>query len=149
MITPSLAAVLQLSILATGAETYAEAHQATSETGKPMVVMVGADWCAACKSMERDVLPEVRRRGLFRRVSFAKVDLDKQQRLGQKLTQGGPIPQLIMYRKTRRGWFRRRLIGRQSYTTVKAFVDEGLRLDAEDENKSTRTSDSEKEDRET
>jgi thiol-disulfide isomerase/thioredoxin len=149
MTTLCFASVLHVSILATGAETYAEAHRATTETGKPMVVMIGATWCAACKSMEREVLPEVRRWSLFRRVSFAVVDLDREKKLGQQLTEGGPIPQLIMYRKTRRGWLRRRLIGRQSTTTVKAFVDEGLRLDNDAEEGEGAAPAAEEENRET
>jgi hypothetical protein len=54
-----------------------------------------------------------------------------------------------MYRKTRRGWFRRRLIGRQSITTVTAFVDEGLRLDSGAKEEDTAKPAPEKEDRET
>jgi thiol-disulfide isomerase/thioredoxin len=127
--TLTFAAVLYASILTGEKESYEEAHKASTETGRPMVVMVSASWCPACKSMEKEVLPEVERQGGLTQVSFAKVDLDKDQKLGQQLTKGGPIPQLIMYRKTRRGWLLRRLIGRQSVTRVQSFITEGLTVE--------------------
>jgi len=111
--TFSLAAALQLSILAPGADTYAEAYRLTAKTGRPMVVMVGAEWCPACKAMETNVIPQVRRRGVLGRVAFAIVDLDRQRNLGRTLTRGGPIPQ-----------------GAQSAPQVEAFIDAGLKRHA-------------------
>ena len=71
-----LAAVVQTAILATGVdaapaakETYAEAQRTTTETGKPMVVMVSTDWCPPCQMMKKTVLPRVRERGLLRKVA--------------------------------------------------------------------------------
>lgn len=141
MSTLCLAAVLQCSMMVTGAETYAEAHRDATQTGRPMVVMVGAEWCAACKQMERDVLPEVRKQQVFKEVSFAKVDLDKERKLGEQLTKGGPIPQIIMYRKSRRGWLRRKLIGRQSPIVVQAFITDGVKRNHEDNQEASATPD--------
>jgi len=93
-----------------------------------MVIMVGADWCPACQTMERFVLPEIQRRGILRRVAFAIVNVDRERELSQALTSGGPIPQLLMYRRTSAGWRLRRLIGGQSVETVESFIDEGVRL---------------------
>ena len=130
----TLATVLQASILMTGADSYTTAHKVTTKTGRPMVVLVGADWCAACVEMEKKVVPKVRRRGLLRRVAFAVVNLDRQKKLGRQLTGGGPIPQLVMYRKTSKGWRRRRLVGGQgmenhsfllSTNGTEAFVNPG------------------------
>jgi len=120
--TFSLAAALQLSILAPGADTYAEAYRLTAKTGRPMVVMVGAEWCPACKAMETNVIPQVRRRGVLGRVAFAIVDLDRQRNLGRTLTRGGPIPQLLMFRRSRDGWRLSRLVGGQSAPQVEAFI---------------------------
>ena len=66
------------------------------------------------------------------RVAYAVVNLDRQNDLGRQLVAGGPIPQFIMYRKTREGWKRRRLVGGQSVETVEAFIKEGLELDKTD-----------------
>ena len=132
MTTLSVALVVQAAIIATGAEDYATAHRATTETGKPMVVMVGADWCPACQTMKRTVMPQVKKRGLLRKVAYAFVNLDHDQELGRQLTAGGPIPQLIMYRKTSKGWWRRALIGSQSVRTIETFIDEGVQLNEAD-----------------
>jgi len=125
-----LAVIVHGMILASDGDTYSEAYRATTKTGRPMVVMVSAEWCPACKTMEKDVIPQIKKRGRLTKVSFAIVDLDHQQKLGKKLTRGGPIPQLLMYRKTRSGWKLRRLTGGHGLHKVETFIDEGLRRDA-------------------
>ena len=136
MTTLSLAVILQASILAGGEDSYAAAHEATTKTGKPMVVLVGAEWCAPCQTMKTSVIPQVKRHGLLGKVAFAVVNLDRDRELAQRLTSGGPIPQLIMYRKTDDGWRRRKLVGGQSVAAVEAFVSRGLE-DDEAEKQST------------
>ncbi len=111
-------------------DSYASAQRQTEQTGRPLVVMVGADWCAPCQNMKRSILPKVRAHGLLRRVAFAQVNVDRDQKLAQELTGGGPVPQLVMYRKTRTGWVRRKLVGGQSVATVEKFINEGLALNA-------------------
>lgn len=122
-------ALLQLSIPVTGTESYAAAHRLTATTGRPMVVMVSAEWCPACRKMEREVIPSVREHGVLRRVAFAVVDVDRQRELGRKLTRGGPIPQLLMFRRTTDGWRLSRLVGGQDSRTVEEFIDRGLNRD--------------------
>ena len=129
MTTLSLAAILHASILVTGGDTYTEAREITTKTGRPMVVLVSADWCAACQTMKETVIPQAKRHGLLRKVAFAIVNLDRQRELGRKLTGGGPIPQLIMYRKSDDGWKRKKLIGGQSVTKVEKFISQGIELD--------------------
>lgn len=121
----TLATILQLPFLVPTA-TYAEAHCQTLRTGQPMVVMVGAEWCPACKAMEANVIPQIRKRGLLRRVAFALVDLDRDREVGTRLVEGGPIPQLIVFRKTPEGWRNRRLIGNQSIETVEEFINQDV-----------------------
>ncbi len=131
----TLATLLHASMAAIGAnqtDSYAAAHRATCQTGKPLVVMVGAPWCAPCRQMKRTILPQCKKQGVFKRVTFALVNADREQKLAQKLIRGGPIPQLIMYRRTAGGWKRRKLIGGQSVATVEKFVNEGIALDEAD-----------------
>ncbi len=140
MTSLTLAAILQASILAatsggaTGrpaaADDYASARAKTEKTGQPIVILVGANWCPACVVMKNDVMPKIRKQGLLGRVAYATVNIDRQGKLGKQLIGGGPIPQMIMYRKTRQGWFRRRLIGGQSLKTVESFIKRGVKLDA-------------------
>jgi thioredoxin-like negative regulator of GroEL len=116
----------------TAAETYAEAHRLTTQTGKPLVVMVSTDWCVPCQTMKKTVLPRVRERGLLRKVAFAIVNPDRDRDLAEQITDGGPVPQLVMFRKTADGWIRKKLIGGQSVETVEQFINEGLAQDEAD-----------------
>jgi thioredoxin-like negative regulator of GroEL len=125
----TLAAFMQLSLLSTDAETYAQAHKEMTETGKPMVVMVGTDWCGPCRKMKQVVLPEVRKRGLLQQVAFALVNADNDRNLATKLIGKGPIPQLIMFRQTPDGWRRRKLVGGQEVEKVENFLREGIAQD--------------------
>lgn len=104
--------------------SYAEAHRVCLETGQPMLVMVGAKWCPACKDMEKEVLPQVQRRGLLRKVVFTIVDFDRSPSLGDRLTRGGPLPQLLLFRRHNDGWRVGRLIGRQDPAVVERFINQ-------------------------
>ena len=126
MTSLSLAVVLQMSLLASGENSYAEAHAQVLKTGEPMVVMVTGDWCPACQTMKTNVLPQVQEHGLLRRVIFAVVNIDREQELGRRLINGGPIPQLLMFRRADDGWRMRRLIGGQSTATVESFINQGI-----------------------
>lgn len=129
MVSMTVSAVLQVSLLTTGANTYADAHRVHAETGRPMVVLVGAEWCPACVQMKKSVLPRVARGGLLRRVAFAQINTDRDERLAKQIMRGGTIPQLVMYRRTADGWRRHMLVGAQSPEDVESFINRGLALD--------------------
>lgn len=119
--------LLHVSIVAAEDDSYAKAHS-QAEKGKPMVILVSADWCSPCQEMKKNVIPQVKRSGLLKKVAFAIVNVDRQRSLARKLIGGGAIPQLIMYRKTTHGWKRRKLIGGQTAKAVEKFIDEGIAM---------------------
>ena len=128
----TLTLAVQLALLGASPSTdtsYASAHEMTKKTGRPLVVLVGAKWCPACVQMKNNVVPRLKERGSLTQVSYAEVDLDRERELGQLLTKGGPIPQLLMYRKTKLGWRLRRIVGGQSVDNVRRFIAEGIALD--------------------
>ncbi len=48
MISTAMAALLQTVVLsASPTMTYEQAYAETEKTGKPLVVLIGADWCGA------------------------------------------------------------------------------------------------------
>lgn len=126
MTSVAFAAVLQAAVLSTGAQSYADAHQENVDTGRPLVVLVGAEWCPACRQMKNNIMPEVARRGLLKKVAFAEVNTDEERTLSRKLMSGGGIPQLVMYRKTSEGWEREVLVGAQSPERIESFINDGL-----------------------
>ncbi len=125
----AMIALCAVTISGSDGETYADAHQTTMKTGKPMLVMVSTEWCPACQVMKRQILPKIRERGLLSRVAFATVNPDQEGELSRQLIGNGPIPELVMYRKTPRGWIRRVLIGSQSVEQVEQFINQGTVAD--------------------
>lgn len=119
-------ALASLTLVAAADQTYAEAHQQSTTTGRPLVVLVSAQWCPACRVMRQTVIPEARRRGLLRKVAFAVVDYDREQDLAGQLTEHGPIPQVVMYRRTAGGWQMWRMIGSQTIDAFERFLRQGL-----------------------
>jgi thiol-disulfide isomerase/thioredoxin len=128
-----LAAMLQAGVLsaepvALKAESlsYNEAYAQSQAEEKPLVVLVGADWCPACVQMKKSTLPQVAQNGIFKDVAFTVVDTDRQGEIAKQVMDGGSIPQLIMYHKTNEGWKRERLMGGQSPSAIIAFLRRGI-----------------------
>jgi thiol-disulfide isomerase/thioredoxin len=119
-------ALMQVSLLATSADDYSQAYKVTHETGRPLVVFVGADWCSHCRAMKQNVLPQLARRGTFNSVAFVTVDADQQQALASQLMKDGVrVPQLIMFTKTDGLWTRTQMTGAKSVEEVEAFLSAG------------------------
>lgn len=114
--------MLQMSLLASDGRSYADAYKHTVSTGQPLVILVGAEWCPGCEKMKNSVIPQLERRGALERVSFAYVNADRERDLAGKLVQGTSIPQLIVYRKTAKGWTRQQMTGMQSVTETEGFL---------------------------
>lgn len=125
----TLAAVLQAAILTTGADTYADAHRAASTDGRPLVVLVGAEWCPACRTMKEGVIPQAKQQGLLDQVAFAYVNTDREPKIARQLMKGGAIPQLVVYHKNGDRWTRTGLVGAQSLQTIESLVERALQDD--------------------
>jgi thioredoxin-like negative regulator of GroEL len=117
---------LHAAIAATGSHNYADAHKLTAETGRPLVVLVGADWCPACQVMKNSTMPTVAQGGVLNKVAFAVVNTDQQPAIAQQIMTPGVIPQLVMYRKTVTGWRRDALVGAHSSQEIESFLLGGL-----------------------
>lgn len=124
----TLAAVLHVSLLATGADTYGQALKQAEQQGCPMVVLVGADWCPGCRTMKSVVMPEAQRQGVLQGVSFAVVNTDHQPELANQLMQGRSIPQLVIYTPTEKGWTRQQITGATSVSSIDALLKESRKL---------------------
>ncbi len=107
--------------------TYDQAFAENAKSGKPLVVLVGAEWCGACRVMKNTSLPQVSQDDVFQEVAFTVVDTDKQQEIAKQVMQGGSIPQLIMFHRTSEGWQTQRLVGAQSPANIIKFLREGVK----------------------
>ena len=125
MIAFALSAFLQVSLAATPSTatgSYGDAYREAKETGKPLVILVGADWCPGCQTMKHSVIPALKKSGDLAHVSFATVNTDQDRELAGKLMQGGSIPQLIVYRQTDKGWQREQVTGARSVTETRGLL---------------------------
>jgi thiol-disulfide isomerase/thioredoxin len=122
MSTIALSLILQASISADPDQTYSEALNQSLRTGKPLVVLLGADWCPACVKMKRLILPQVAKTGGLDGVAFAYVDADRQPQLASQLAQGSSIPQLFRFERRGSQWERQLLRGAHASEKVAAFI---------------------------
>lgn len=127
-----LAAAFQISVATTGVNTYAEAREIQQDSGRPLVVLIGADWCPACQTMKNNAVPELQKRGTLDKVAFAYVNADSQRGLAHKMMKGGSIPQLVMFRQSADGkWKRERMVGAKSPGEIESFLNKGIEAQAE------------------
>ncbi|MEX0939017.1 MAG: thioredoxin family protein [Pirellulales bacterium] len=140
----ALCFMLQATVLAGGPQdsanvSYRQAYHQTIETGQPLVILVGADWCPGCQTMKHSVIPALRHQGSLKDVSFAVVNSDQQSRLASQLMSGGSIPQLITYRKSADGWKRTQLTGAHSVGEVQSFIHRAVELTAAERERESTT----------
>lgn len=105
---------------------YSLAYRQSMETQQPLVVIVGAQWCPACRKLENEVIPQIKQRGLLKRIALAVVDYDAETKIAQKLTRGGPIPQVHVFWKEDGRWKTQRLVGYPSQKAVLSFVETAI-----------------------
>ncbi len=127
MTTLLIAVILQAGVTASGEKTYAEAFQQSTKSGRPLVVILGADWCPACVKLKNNIMPQVAQQGGLNGVELAYVDVDREPALAKQLVRGSSIPQLLRFEKGPRGWESKHLIGAQSVGKVTQFVS-GVKL---------------------
>jgi thioredoxin-like negative regulator of GroEL len=101
---------------------YDAAYVQAQEQKKPLVVLVGADWCAACKSMKADTIHSMKNEGAFKEVVFTQVDKDAQPEIAQQVMQGNTLPQIVVFCESEQGWKRFSLTGMQSERRVKELL---------------------------
>jgi thiol-disulfide isomerase/thioredoxin len=118
----AVSVVLQTAMMATGAQSYSQAYDALVKEGKPMLVVVGADWCPACQTMKHGTLAQMERQGKFSEVSYVPLNSDRHPELASKIGNGNAIPQVVLYEKTEKGFRRRLLTGAQSEGVLQSLV---------------------------
>jgi thiol:disulfide interchange protein len=110
--------LLTLMLAVTGpskeAPSYEEALQRAQEENKPLLILVGAKWCAACEVMKRETIEPMKQSGELKEVIVTYLDKDQRPELAQQLMKGETLPQVIMFCKEQDQWKRLSLTGMQS-----------------------------------
>ncbi len=107
--------------------SYAKAYKKAQDENKPLVVLVGADWCQACRIMKADTIEPMKRDGMLEDVVFTIVDRDAEPELAEKLMgTATSLPQLVVYTKNDTGWKRTAVGGIQSRGRVRDVIRKAL-----------------------
>ena len=122
MIGITLVVLLEASKLTHGWQDYDAAYREMERTGRPMVVLVTAEWCGPCQQLKSNVLPDPRIKNLLRDYTCTMVDLDRESRLAQKLGGSQGVPFLVVYVPDGDGWKRRTVRGYQSVDALAQFL---------------------------
>ena len=130
MIHLTLNILLQAAAVTAGGQDYATAFRETNESGRPLVILVGADWCPGCRQMKYTAMPELEKKGGLRNVTYAYVNIDEDSKLAGKLMKGSSIPQLIVYHKTETGWKRQQLTGAHAVSEIEAMLERAAEASA-------------------
>jgi thioredoxin-like negative regulator of GroEL len=111
-----------------GYNSYSDALAQAKNHKQPLLVLVGATWCPACRSMEQHVLPRLSQQGSLAQVNLAKVDADRQPELARQLMRGNAIPQLIVFSQRPDGsWYREQLTGAANEAAVLSLIQRAIR----------------------
>ncbi|QDS92355.1 Thiol:disulfide interchange protein DsbD [Roseimaritima multifibrata] len=104
-------------------QNYAQAYQSAHDEGKPLVVVVGAEWCPACVTLKEQTIAQMKAEGEFSEVSMAIVDQDAEPALAAQLKRGQSIPQIIVFSpQTSGGWKRTQMTGFQTRATIRTVL---------------------------
>jgi thioredoxin-like negative regulator of GroEL len=105
---------------------YDDAYESATKSKKPMLILVSADWCPACRVMKQTTLPQLFREGKLVGVCYTIVDIDQMPRLSSQLMRSSTIPQLILWTPVSDGWQRTYLQGGQAPDRIVEMVRNGL-----------------------
>jgi thioredoxin-like negative regulator of GroEL len=122
MIGLTASVAMQVALLATSANAYQDAYNQADKEGKPLLVLVGADWCPGCRTMKQEMIPELERDGGLSQVVFTTVNTDEKPTLSRRLLHGTSIPQLVLFTRTAKGWRRSQLTGVQVPGIIRQFI---------------------------
>jgi thioredoxin-like negative regulator of GroEL len=106
---------------------YRQAYHEASATGKPLLLLIGADWCHHCVVLKQELLPQLKKKGLLDQVAFAYVDYDRDRDLADQVMTGRFLPELVMFTRSHNGWRVTYLSGGTSRDQLEEFVNAGLR----------------------
>ncbi|XZE36752.1 thioredoxin family protein [Pirellulaceae bacterium SH501] len=107
---------------------YEVAYKKAQEEKKPLVVLVGADWCVACKTMKNDTIAPMTKSGQLKEVVFTQVDKDAQPELASQVMQGNTLPQIVVFCEDDKGWKRFSLTGMQTERRVKELIGKAIEI---------------------
>jgi len=117
----ALVVVFCLANLGLAQEDYEAAVKKAEAENKPIIVVVGADWCQSCK-VEKEFIEQMKKEGDFKEMILVYVDKDREPIAGQ-LMKGPILPQVIGFCKNGDGWKKYSLSGLSSKLKIKELLN--------------------------
>lgn len=114
MVHVAMALLLAVTTGAQKTPDYEAALAESQQASKPLVVLIGAPWCASCQVMKRETIEPMMESGKLEHVVVTYVDKDQRPELAHQLMKGETLPQIVVFAKQPEGWKRFSLIGMQS-----------------------------------
>lgn len=120
-----LALVFLLAVTAGGesAPDYETALAESQQESKPLVVLIGAPWCASCQVMKRETIEPMMASGKLANVVVTFINKDERPELAHQLMKGETLPQIVVFSKQTGGWKRFSLTGMQSQNRMAELLD--------------------------
>ena len=101
---------------------YEIAYRKARDERKPLLILVGADWCPACKTLKTDTIVPMKESGALKEVVYTQLDKDAHPELANEVMQGKILPQLVVFCQSDTGWKRFSLTGMQTENRVKELI---------------------------
>ena len=114
MVHVAMAFLLAVTAGGKTAPDYETALAESQHASKPLVVLIGAPWCASCQVMKRETIQPMMESGKLEHVVVTYVDKDERPELAHQLMKGETLPQIVVFAKQPEGWKRFSLTGMQS-----------------------------------
>jgi len=113
---------------------YSEAYKLFHKERKPLVVVIGADWCHGCVLMKKDTIIPMHNSGEFKDCILTTVDVDKDSKLvEQLLAVDGKTkqtirvyPQIVVFAYKQDECKKFNLVGRHFRSKVVEFIKKSL-----------------------
>ena len=123
MVHVALAFLLAVTAGGKSAPDYETALAESQQECKPLVVLIGAPWCASCQVMKRETIEPMMESGKLANVVVTFVNKDERPELAQQLMKGETLPQIVVFAKQTGGWKRFSLTGMQSQSRMAQLLD--------------------------
>lgn len=92
---------------------YEQAFEKATKEKKPLMVFIGARWCASCQIMKRDTIGPMQESGDLKDLVVVYIDKDERPELAEQLMKGETLPQVVLFNKEKENWKRFSLTGMQ------------------------------------
>ncbi len=114
MVHVALAFLLAVTAAEKKAPNYEDALALSQKENKPLVILIGAPWCASCQVMKRDTIEPMMKSGKLDKVVVTFIDKDERPELAQQLMTSQTLPQIVVFAQHSGNWKRFSLTGMQT-----------------------------------